>query len=383
MVKLLIFVLTFFQLVVVACTAAVVSGEATPDGRPLLWKNRDSLSIENAVGWFEGEKYAFSGVINSDDPEGEEIWMGLNTAGFAIMNTHSYNIPVGEDWEGELDQEGLLMREALGICETVSDFEEFLEDTEGEWGITANFGGIDRYGEAALFECGPDKFVKLDASNSRHAPLGFIVTSNFSVSENHERGRGMLRYQRANDLFTEAYLQDNITPQFILQEVTRDLYNPALGKNVMNKNESKMPLIDTILRQYSVSTMVVQGVTPEEDPVQSVAWVIAGFPLTIPAVPFFAHDVDTVPSFAKAGEYDNTCLLNETALDRKEKIQPYNYITDAFYLSVAQTRSYLEQIIQEENDIFQLYEKRKAMLQEPVNLEVFYEEVEEIIDFSN
>ena len=29
------------------CTTAVVSGSATPDGRPLLWKNRDTDEANN------------------------------------------------------------------------------------------------------------------------------------------------------------------------------------------------------------------------------------------------------------------------------------------------------------------------------------------------
>jgi hypothetical protein len=33
------------QLAIFPCTVAVVSGKATPDGRPLLWKNRDTSSL--------------------------------------------------------------------------------------------------------------------------------------------------------------------------------------------------------------------------------------------------------------------------------------------------------------------------------------------------
>ena len=32
-----------------ACTSAVVSGKATPDGRPLLWKHRDTDFLKNHV----------------------------------------------------------------------------------------------------------------------------------------------------------------------------------------------------------------------------------------------------------------------------------------------------------------------------------------------
>ena len=34
------------------CTIAVLAGPATPDGRPILWKNRDAASINNEISYF-------------------------------------------------------------------------------------------------------------------------------------------------------------------------------------------------------------------------------------------------------------------------------------------------------------------------------------------
>ena len=48
-----------------ACTSAVVSGKATPDGRPLLWKHRDTDFLKNHVEYVRGEKYDFIAVVNS------------------------------------------------------------------------------------------------------------------------------------------------------------------------------------------------------------------------------------------------------------------------------------------------------------------------------
>ena len=39
-----------------ACTSAVVSGKVTPDGRPLLWKNRDTDFMRNHIDYVKGEK---------------------------------------------------------------------------------------------------------------------------------------------------------------------------------------------------------------------------------------------------------------------------------------------------------------------------------------
>lgn len=50
---------------VLACTSAVVSGKVTPDGRPLLWKNRDTDYLRNHVAYIKGEKYNFIADVNS------------------------------------------------------------------------------------------------------------------------------------------------------------------------------------------------------------------------------------------------------------------------------------------------------------------------------
>ena len=39
-----------------ACTAVIVSGAKTADGRPLMWKNRDTDCLDNSVRHFKGEK---------------------------------------------------------------------------------------------------------------------------------------------------------------------------------------------------------------------------------------------------------------------------------------------------------------------------------------
>ena len=71
-----------------ACTSAIISGKLTPDGRPLLWKHRDTGELNNRVDYVKGPKYAFIAVVNANDGDGKS-WMGVNEAGFAIINTAS------------------------------------------------------------------------------------------------------------------------------------------------------------------------------------------------------------------------------------------------------------------------------------------------------
>ena len=73
-----------------ACTSIIISGKATPDGRPLMWKHRDTGAPYNHITYIDEGGYRFLGLVNSDDPDGA-VWTGSNETGFSIMNTASYN----------------------------------------------------------------------------------------------------------------------------------------------------------------------------------------------------------------------------------------------------------------------------------------------------
>ena len=96
-----------------SCTTAIISGKATPDGRPILWKHRDSNHYQNKLMFFEGNKYHYIGLVNAEDINGEEIWAGTNAAGFCIMNAASYNLKGSDDTTKVMDKEGFFMKEAL------------------------------------------------------------------------------------------------------------------------------------------------------------------------------------------------------------------------------------------------------------------------------
>lgn len=51
-----------------ACTSGIWTGKSTPDGRPLLWKHRDTGELNNRIEFFpagNGRKYSFLGLVNS------------------------------------------------------------------------------------------------------------------------------------------------------------------------------------------------------------------------------------------------------------------------------------------------------------------------------
>ena len=51
---------------VYCCTSAIISGKVTPDGRPLMWKHRDTGEENNRVDYIKGPKYNFIALINQN-----------------------------------------------------------------------------------------------------------------------------------------------------------------------------------------------------------------------------------------------------------------------------------------------------------------------------
>ena len=279
-----------------ACTTAVISGKATPDGRPLLWKNRDAPHRDNEVIYLAGEPYHCVAVANAGHTKA--IWMGMNEAGFCIENSLSKDLT--EKGARGLGN-GKFMLRALQTCATVEDFQQLLEETnKGGRATNANFGVIDARGGAAIFETGATHFVKFDANDPEIAPDGYVVRSNFSFTGQNLAipiQEGALvdlyssgRFQRGCQLMELGLESEGLTPRYLLRHCCRDLAadgEPILG--TLNSPYGELPdLVDTdstISRATSVSAAVFQGVQPGEDPLLSTMWVLNGPPTFSVVVP--------------------------------------------------------------------------------------------------
>ena len=340
--KLLFAFLLLVQIVVFPCTSAVVSSKASPDGRPLLWKHRDSGHNENKLVFFKGFKYDFIGVINTDDSLSNEVWMGSNSTGFSIMNTASYNIEGCKSCDIPKDEEGKLMKKALAECATLADFEKMLTEDKGKWGISANFGVIDAQGGAAYYETNYNSFVKYDANDVNVAPDGYILRTNFSFSGEKGKGYGYFRFESAEKIFKEYYVQNkSISLDFVRDEADRNMHNSLTNVDVYNldlpedtTNQSFIAFRDFIVRNSTVSSMVVQGVRPGDDPSLTTLWTVLGFPLTTLVTPVWVAAGENLPSITIA-EVGKTAEINKKGLILKEKCFPVNYDNGADYLNVS------------------------------------------------
>jgi hypothetical protein len=269
---------------VFGCTTAVISGAATADGRPILWKNRDADNLANQLVYNDDGRHAFVGLIDTGDAAGMKIWAGVNDAGFAIMNSASYNIE-----EDDEEADGELMRLALQSCASLAEFQALLERTNpGGRAVASNFGVIDAKGGAAYFETSRKAYKRFDATDPALAPRGLLVRSNFSDSGDDQRGSGTLRRRRASALLEASAAARTLDAPSLLSTIARDVANEALGSDPLGAAPAPGPYAyigDSICRDATAAAVVIAGVKPGENPLLATAWVILGQPITGVAVP--------------------------------------------------------------------------------------------------
>ena len=307
-----------------ACTSAIITGKLTKDGKPLLWKHRDTGELNNRIEYFKGPKYTFLALVNSPD-SGGIAWTGTNNVGFSIMNTASYNLRDANDGvdDKEMDREGELMFKALGECRTIEDFEKFLKKYKKPFGVEGNFGVIDAEGGAAYFEVNNTRWEKIDVNDPKNAPQGYLVYTNHSYTGRLNEGMGYIRYTAADTRIKNLIVQGgDITPRWIFNNLSRCFYHPVLDMDLKEAELGSGWFIDQdfIPRRITSASVVIKGVKKGEDPLNTVMWTILGYPPASIAVPLFVKAGENQPFFMVKGENSNNALMCDISLKAKSKI---------------------------------------------------------------
>ncbi len=257
-----------------ACTSAIVSGRLTANGRPLLWKNRDTDDQNNKIERIAATKssYEYVALYNASDPDCRQAWMGFNDKGFAIMNTASYNL--NSDTIKNMDHEGFVMTLALQKCKSVDDFQNLLDTLSRPMRVEANFGVIDAEGNGAYFETGNFKYVKYDLKDS---PSGILTRTNYSYSGRTDKGMGYVREENEKALIARHIIKRDFTPAVFTEELSRTFYNSVLGKDFTNSGDRYLVDQDFIPRRISTATVVIEGVLDGENPLLTTMWAGLGY----------------------------------------------------------------------------------------------------------
>ena len=325
---------------VYACTSVIISASASPDGRPMMWKNRDTGFLDNRLEHFKGEKYSFVGLVNSQEGVlGREVWIGSNTAGFSIMNTASYCLKDDEVSSSDMDREGVLMARALEICATLSDFEHFLDTLTRPMGVEANFGCIDAFGGAAYYETSNWGYVKRDVTSMED---GYCVVTNFSVTGRKEDWKGVERFRTASSIFARQRKNHGrfmrMDPLIIMDSLSRSYEHQ--GDNLY------------IPRYLTSSAVVIHGVKPGESPLNTVVWAAVGYPDSALMIPVPVTEEDHIPAGFKRTSDNELCEACELSLKIKEDIFHEGKTGPVDFASVNASRRFMQQIEREVADEF-------------------------------
>jgi len=324
-----------------ACTTAVISGKYTKDGRPILYKHRDTWAVNNVVRYVDAEPYSFMGLVNSSDTNSKSVWIGQNESGFAIMNSASYNLNYG-DTTKLTGGEGRLMRFALQHCKSVADFEHILDTLSRPTRLEANYGVIDAEGNACYYELGNNEYTKFDANDPSVAPYGYIIRTNFSfMGEMGKSASGYIRYETANDIFHEAIFAKKMDAVYLLQHTSKGLKHSLTNEDLLvdlgDKPEDTPTyhhFRDFIPRTGTSSAVAIEGVLKGESPMATTFYGIIGFPLTSVIVPMWLGAEDNLPRVVSYDETIKDSPICHAALDFKEDCLPLFISREKYYINV-------------------------------------------------
>lgn len=266
-----------------ACTSLIASGRATASGRPLLWKNRDTDASDNYLARISKPgKIGYVGLFNAggDSLPSGEAWMGVNDAGFAIMNTVAYNLPANSpEW---IDREGAVMAQALESCRSVDDFEALLQALPKPMGVRTNFGVIDAEGNGAYFETDDYRWTRYDLSD---APDGVLIRTNYSMSGEPDEGMGYIRYDNVVEVLAEPIRNHTLTPAHITEDLSHAFYNSMLGRDALEGAGRYIIDQDYVPRHSTTASIVIEGILPGEDPSSAIRiYTILGYPPVSPVI---------------------------------------------------------------------------------------------------
>lgn len=284
------------------CTSAIVSAKANPEGRTLLWKHRDTGHEHNFVARVKSTDHSlgYVALFNGGDSLLNEAWIGMNDAGFAIMNTASYNL--APDTAVYKDREGYIMSQALRQCRTLADFEKMLDTLPRPFGVQANFGAIDASGSGAYYETSDYEYTKYDVADDS---TGVLIRTNFSYSAPEYGGMGFIRHGNAKGLLDPYVKAHKVTPEVLTEVLSRSYYHSVRCDDVLSDTVRLVRDSDFIPR-YSTSASVV--IEMDKSPSKSIMWTMMGYPPCSSVLPVTLY---TVPSALSPIDHYRTCPVSE------------------------------------------------------------------------
>ena len=352
-----------------ACTSAIIGADRTPYGRPLLWKHRDTSSIDNKVEYVapDSDGYGYTGLFNASDSSLRECWTGFNSEGFAIMNTASYNIKDDDVPEKDMDREGLIMTLALRKCRSVDDFQNMLDSLPRPMGVEANFGVIDAKGNGAFFETNNHSYVRINLEDS---PDHVLVRSNYSHKGRPEEGFGYIREANACRLLKPFVENSNVTPELLTETVSRSFYHDVWEKDMADGLDPGWAIDQDFIPRYkSCATIVIEGTKPLSDSCSDyVMWTGLGYPPCAVIYPVTSGP-DGVHPDLRGLLPDGHSKASDEAKARRDLVFPRHYDNGDKYIDLSKLRNvhntgFLQQLVPHNLKIYNDFRSRSKKVKD-------------------
>ncbi len=313
------------------CTSAIVDRRVARDGYPMLWKHRDTGNENNFVARVEAkspDELDYVALFNAGDSLLAEAWAGVNSAGFAIMNTASYNLV--PDTASYRDREGVVMTEALRSCRTLADFEELLGSLPKPLGVQSNFGVLDASGDGAYYETTDIGYVKYGLAD---AESGVLYRTNYSYSGDSVSGFGYIRECNARHLLEPYRDRCAIAPETFTEILSRSFYHSLLGCDMEKSGREWIVDQDFIPRNSSSASVVIE----QRGDGCAVMWTVIGYPPCSYVLPV---TVDSVPDELQPDDVTGRSSLCDEVISRKNEVFPIKRGSGNKYINLSRLRHY-------------------------------------------
>lgn len=358
-----------------ACTSAIIGADMNPTGRPLLWKHRDTSTIDNKMEYIEPKDgcHGYVALFNASDKDLKEAWTGMNDAGFAIMNTASYNIKNDKVPSSKMDKEGIIMTAALKNCVTVDDFGKLLENMPKPLGVEANFGVIDAYGNGAYFETNNYEYVRYDLKDS---PDHVLVRTNYSHSGRPGEGYGFIREANALHILQPYIDSKSVTAEVLTEEASRSFWHNLFGRDMLESGEEWIIDQDFIPRYKSTGTFVIEGckplapgekATPEFVSQEYIMWSGMGYPPCAEIVPVWCMP-GGVPDELRGLAPNGHSSMGDLVKSRRDEVFPCHKGNGDKYINVKALKNeegtgYLQVIVPQNRETYKTISAKRDKVQ--------------------
>ncbi len=352
---------------VLACTSGLFGASVTRDGRPLLWKHRDTSAVDNKVEYIPAEEgsFAYVALFNASDRDCKEAWTGFNTAGFAIMNTASYNIKDDKVPEKDMDKEGLVMTLALRHCATVDDFAMLLDSLPRPMGVEANFGVFDASGNGAFFETNNHSYIRYDLKDQDQQAL---VRTNYSHSGRENEGFGFIREKNALHLLEPVLEANDLSPEYLTETVSRSFYHSLHDRDFLQDQCDGWAIDQDFIPRYkSSAVIVIEGIRAGEasqNPGELyVMWTGLGYPPCSEIYPVECRP-EGVDSSLRGLAANGHSEMSDRAKRRRDMVFPRKYDNGDRYiklntLSNPEGTGFLQTLVPQNLEVYEKYRRKR------------------------